>query len=125
MINPGLMRDKITIQHNKSALDSRGNPVDEWENYYTCRAYANSLFGSEYYAARQVGMEETVKLTMRYSPKLDGISTADYRLIFRNKTFDIDHIDNVRFENNTMVISAIYREGEISGGPEQTADSDP
>lgn len=125
MIDPGIMRDKITIQHNISALDGRGNPVGEWEDYYTCRAYANSLFGSEYYAARQVGMEETIKLTVRYNAKLDGISTADYRLIFRGRIYDIDHIDNVRFENNTMIISAIYREGEISGGSEQTADSDP
>ena len=116
MINPGLMREKITIQKNVSEVDGRGNPNGEWENYFTCRAYANGLFGSEYYAARQVGLEETVKLTVRYSKKLVNISTADYRLIFRGKVYDIDYIDNVRYEDDTLIIHAVSREGEISGG---------
>ena len=120
MINPGLMREKITVQKLTASADSRGGPDGGYEDYYICRAYANNLFGSEYYAARQAGLDETVKLTIRYTAKLDGIGTADnpvsdYRIIFRNKAYDIDHIDNVRFENDTMVISAISREGEISG----------
>ena len=116
MINPGLMREKVTIQRNISEKDSRGNPDGEWEDYFTCRAYANNLFGSEYYAARQLGVEQTVKLTVRYSPKLASIGTEDYRLIFRGKVFDIDHIDNVRYEDNMLIISAVSREGEINGG---------
>ena len=120
MINPGLMREKITIQKLTASADSRGGSTGGYEDYYTCRAYANGLYGSEYYAARQAGMEETVKLTIRYTSKLEGIGTADdptsdYRLIFRNKLYSIDHIDNVRYENNTLVISAISKESEISG----------
>ena len=115
MINPGLMREKITIQKNVSDLDGRGNPDGEWEDYYICRAYANGLYGSEYYTARQVGLEETVKLTVRYSKKLVGISTADFRLIFRGKAYDIGYIDNVRYEDNMLIIHAVSREGEISG----------
>lgn len=120
MINPGLMRNKISIQKLAASADSRGGSGDEWEDYFECRAYANSLFGAEYYAARQAGMEETVKLTVRYSRKLDGIGlpnnpVSDYRLIFRGKYYNIDHIDNLRFQNDTMIISAISREGEING----------
>ena len=120
MINPGLMRYKITIQKLAAPIDERGGSGDEWEKYHECRAYANSLFGSEYYAARQAGLEEIVKLTVRYSRKLDGIGlpdnpVSDYRLIFRGKYYGIDHIDNLRFQNDTMIISAISREGEIDG----------
>lgn len=109
------MREKITVQKLTASADSRGGSSGGYEDYYTCRAYVNNLFGAEYYAARQVGAEETIKLTVRYNAKLDGISTADHRLIFRGQVYDIDHIDNVRFENNTMIISAIHREGEING----------
>ncbi len=116
MINPGLMRERITIERNASGTDERGNAVDEWEEYYSCRAYANNLFGSEYYAARQAGAEQTVKLTVRYTGKLSGISTADYRLIFRGKVYDIEFIDNVRYEDNMLIIHAVSREGEINGG---------
>lgn len=120
MINPGLMREKITVQKLTASADSRGGSTGGYEDYHTCRAYANSLFGAEYYAARQAGMSETVKLTIRYTPKLENIGSpddpaSDYRLIFRGKVYSIDHIDNVRFENNTMIISAVGREGEISG----------
>ena len=116
MINPGLMRERITIERNASGADERGNAVDEWEEYYSCRAYANNLFGSEYYAARQVGAEQTLKLTVRYTERLSGISTADYRLIFRGKVYDIEFIDNVRYEDNMLIIHAVSREGEINGG---------
>lgn len=115
MINPGLMREKITIQKNVSDLDCRGNPDGEWEDYFTCRAYANDLYGSEYYAARQAGLEQTVKLTVRYTPKLTGLVLSDYRLTFREQIYDIDYIDNVRYEDNMMIIHAVSREGEIDG----------
>ena len=116
MIDPGLMREKILIQRNISDVDGRGNPDEDWEDCFTCRAYANGLYGSEYYAARAAGLEQTVKLTVRYSKKLEGLCLSDYRLIFRGQVYAIDYIDNVRYEDNTMVIHAVSREGEISGG---------
>lgn len=115
MIDPGLMREKIVIQKLASEADTRGNPVEDWDDYYTCRAYANGLFGAEYYAARQAGLEQTVKLTVRYTAKLVGINFADYRLTFRGQIYSIDYIDNVRYEDNMMIIHAVSREGEING----------
>jgi SPP1 family predicted phage head-tail adaptor len=115
MIDPGLMREKIIIEKNASSLDGRGNPDGKWEEYYSCRAYANGLYGSEYYAARQAGLEQTVKLTVRYTPKLTGLVLSNYRLTFRGQIYDIDYIDNVRYEDNMMIIHAVSREGEIDG----------
>ena len=116
MIDPGLMREKIVIERNVSDVDGRGNPGEDWEEYFSCRAYANGLFGSEYYAARQAGLEQTVKFTVRYSRKLEGLCLSDYRLIFRGSVYAIDYIDNVRFSDNMMIIHAVSREGEIDGG---------
>lgn len=116
MIDPGLMREKITFQKNTGTVDGRGNPDTEWVDFYTCRAYANGLFGSEYYAARAAGLEQTVKFTVRYSRKLEGLCLSDCRLIFRGQAYRIEHIDNVQFRNEMMIIQAVSRDGEIGGG---------
>lgn len=115
MINPGLMRDKIVVQRLISATDSRGNPTDAWEDYYSCNAYVNSLSGSEFYEAKKVNLENTVKFTVRYTRKLDGIDTESFRIIFRGRSYDITFVDNIRFENNTLKISAVCKDGNNNG----------
>ena len=115
MINPGIMRETITIQKNVSDKDGRGNPVDGWQDYYTCRAYVNELSGNEFYEARLVNLENTVRFTVRYTPKLKDLDTTSYRLLFRGRIYDITFIDNPQFRNEILKISAICKDGNNNG----------
>ena len=115
MLNPGIMRERITIQKNISSKDSRGNPVDGWQDHYSCHAYVNELSGSEFYEARQVFLENTVRFTVRYTPKLKDLDTTSYRLLFRGRIYDITFVDNPQFRNEILKISAICKDGNNNG----------
>lgn len=115
MINPGAMREIITIQKNTSEKDLRGNPVDNWNDYYTCHAYVNELSGTEFYEARKVMLENTVRFTVRYTKKLKDLDTTSYRLLFRGRIYDITFVDNPQFRNEILKISAICKDGNNNG----------
>jgi SPP1 family predicted phage head-tail adaptor len=109
------MRETINIQKNVSGKDTRGNPVDAWQDYYSCHAYVNELSGREFYEAREVHLENTVVFIVRYTPKLKDLDTSSYRLVFRSRIYDITFVDNPQFRNEMLKISAICREGNLDG----------
>ena len=53
----GQWRQRIVIQQNRMRKDKDGNQRNEWEDYFTCWAYANNLSGKEYWEAAQVNRE--------------------------------------------------------------------
>lgn len=115
MINPGIMDKKIMIQKNISGKDDRGNPIDNWQDYYNPWAYVNELSGNEFYEARLVNLENTVRFTVRYTPKLKDLDTSSYRILFKGRIYDITFVDNPQFRNETLKISAICKDGNNNG----------
>lgn len=82
--------------------------------FYRCWAYINGLSGSEYWAAQAVQAENTVQFTVRYCRKLDEIVPQAYHIVYHGESYDIKHIDNVKFENRWIKIKAVKKIGRKS-----------
>ena len=106
-MNAGAYKSLVTIQHLEKAKDSDGFSKEEWVDYYTNYAYANKLSGAEFWAAAETASQSTVRFEMRYHSALDELNTKDYRLVFKDRIFNITNIDNVQFANETVKISGV------------------
>ena len=109
-MNAGAYRELVTIEKSGYAEDEIGNQVSAWEEYYRGYAYMNNLSGAEYWEAAQTQAQNTVMFILRFHPLLGAMNTREYRLLHRDKVYDITSIDNVQYKNDTVKIRATEKE---------------
>ncbi|MCQ4833651.1 phage head closure protein [[Clostridium] symbiosum] len=102
----GQWRQRIVIQQNRMKKDKDGNQRNEWEDYFTCWAYANNLSGKEYWEAAQVNREEALFFLVRYCSELEGLDSTKYRILFRGDIYNITLVDFVQFQNKVIKLRA-------------------
>ena len=85
---------------------------ERWEEYFSCRAYVNALYGSEYWAARAAGCEDTVVFTVRYCRVLAAVRVADFSVVFRGERYDIQSVDIPQFANAYVKLKGVKRRGD-------------
>ena len=108
------LRHFIQIETFVSNQQSDGTWKEEWLPFNEIWANKQNLYGSEFYTAGQVNKQETVKFTIRYMPSILETTKEKMRIISDNKYYDIDFIDNIRYENEWLEIKAI--EQAFGGG---------
>lgn len=108
------LRHFIQIETFVSNQQSDGTWKEEWLPFNEIWANKQNLYGSEFYTAGQVNKQETVKFTIRYMPSILETPKEKMRIISDNKYYDIDFIDNIRYENEWLEIKAI--EQAFGGG---------
>lgn len=108
------LRHFIQIETFVSNQQSDGTWKEEWLPFNEIWANKQNLHGSEFYTAGQVNKQETVKFTIRYMPSILETPKEKMRIISDNKYYDIDFIDNIRYENEWLEIKAI--EQAFGGG---------
>lgn len=113
-MDSGAYRNLVTIQKYVEGFDDIGNPSNEWTDYAYAYAYANGLSGREYWEAANVQQENTVEFIFRWKPFFDTVNTKQYRLVFRDRIYNINMIDNIQFRNKTVKIRAVMKNGAES-----------
>lgn len=108
-MNAGMLNKKVVVQKITISTGEIGEEIETWVDYYNSFAYINGLSGSEYWQASAQQAENTVVFTMRYSKLLANVTPQSYRIIFDNKIFDINSIDNVQYQNRTIKIKAVAK----------------
>lgn len=102
-MNAGKYRHTVIIQ----LLDDN----EEWQEYYTCRAYINGLSGTEFWAARQVQSKNVVEFEMRWCKALAALDApgaeAIYRIMYEGVPYDIEYADNIMYKNKEIKIRAV------------------
>ena len=65
--------------------------------------------------------QQTVSFTVRFCKKLSELSAADYRIVFRGKTYNILQVDFADYDGKTVKIKAESEEnyGSISTGNDE------
>jgi len=86
--------------------------TEVWEDYYYAHTFINKASGKEYFNARTEITSNTFNFYVRYSPTLEDVmyNTEIYRVVYKDKCFDIKNIDNYMLKNHELIIV-----GEFNG----------
>ncbi len=98
------LTNRITILRKTSSPNEDGFEKDTWIEYKKVWAKANTLFGIEYWAAKEYSTEDTVVFTIRYNACPD-LSIND-QIMFKSRKFNINSVDNVLFKNEMLKVKA-------------------
>ena len=104
----GEMRHRITFQMIVPSVNENGFEVEAKQDLKTVWAAITNLHGREYFEAKAVQAENTVKFTIRH---LDGIN-QDMKILFQGKEYAITAIDNIKYRNKYMEIQATEVESD-------------
>lgn len=97
---------KIEIQYYSEAADNIGNQKKTWQTLFNPWAEINCTGGREYYAAAQVNSENDMIFKIRYSKIMEGKLTSELRIIYKENTYNIKHIDDFMEQHREFVIRA-------------------
>jgi len=102
-MNIGDLRKRITLLQITPQIDENGFATEEISELGTVWAAVSNLYGKEYFAAKAVQAENTVKFTIRYRP---GITT-DMKIQFQDRLFNITDIDDIKYKKRYLEIKAM------------------
>jgi len=98
----GEMRHRITIQRVTMSTNENGYEEESPEVVKEVWAKVSNLHGKEFFEAKAVQSENTVKFTIRYISGLD----QTMQILFQEKIYNITSIDNIKYRNEYMEIQA-------------------
>lgn len=96
------MRHRISFQTVVTVINENGFETEEVQEYTRVWAEVTNLHGKEYFAAKAVQEENTVKFTIRF---LNGIDQK-MQISFQDKLYNITSIDHIKYKKNYMEIRA-------------------
>lgn len=98
---------RITVQKNTLKTDSIGNHILDWEDYFSCYATVSGGTGGEKEGAGTVNETGTVNFTVRWCSELAEVEPTRYRILLRNKIYDIEYVDPMGFKKNSLKFKAV------------------
>lgn len=110
MMDSGAYRNKVLFQKIHANHDLLGVKKDIWNDFKTAYAYVNGLAGREFWEAATVQQENTVEFAFRWKPFFDTMNAKQYRIVFRNRIYNITSIDNIQFRNRIVKIRAVTKD---------------
>lgn len=99
----GDMRNRITFFTVAPSINENGFETEQLIEFATVWAFVSNIHGNEYFAAKAVQAENTVKFIIRYLEGLD----QNMKISFNNKKFNITTIDNIKYRNKYIEIKAL------------------
>lgn len=106
-MNPGKFRHRITIQKYTDVEGEWGQTTTEWADWSTRWASINSLYGREFWQAKEANMENTINITIRYSKDLKDLDSREYRIKWDKKIYNIIFIENLQFSNKYLIFKCV------------------
>lgn len=101
----GRLNQRVTIQRYSEYENEHHISQEGWVDLCTVWCSMNSMYGKEYWEAKQYNAENTVEFNIRYSACKD-LSVKD-RIKKDDKLFNITSIDNIMYRNEILKIKAI------------------
>lgn len=105
----GQLRHPVELQKFINVQDELGNQIEEWTTVATVWAAVEPVSGKEYWEARMLQAETTVKVTLRYRP---GLNPVEYRLVFRGEIYEIESIINLEGRDRLLQLMCKKKEGQ-------------
>lgn len=96
----GDLRHRVVLQKKEITVDELKQQTENWTDIASVWAAIEPLSGREYFAARQLNEEVSVKITIRYRDDV----TSDNRLVFNNKVFEVLSVIDPRERGKTLIL---------------------
>jgi SPP1 family predicted phage head-tail adaptor len=97
----GRMNERITIQKTTVVVDSIGNHLNTWEDYFSCSTYA-STYEAEEKSGEVTTEERTITFSVRYCSELKNISSTGFRVIFHGDVYNIASVDMMNYNRKEI-----------------------
>jgi SPP1 family predicted phage head-tail adaptor len=101
-MHSGLLRHRITIEASTPTQNGFGELVESWATFIRPWARVQPVNGREFFAAKQINAERTLKFTIRYQ---DGI-TMKMRINYDSRLFDINAILDIEERHKELTLMA-------------------
>lgn len=101
----------MLVVFNQPIMIQQLTDGEHWEDFFSCRAYVNALYGSEYWAARAAGCEDTVVFTVRYCRKIAQVRATGFRILYRGDEYKIQNVDNPQMSNTYVKLKGVQHRG--------------
>jgi len=98
----GSLKHQIKIQEPTKTVDSMGSHTTNWSTYISTRAQILPVKGMEAIEHRKLEHHNVNKFWLRYYPNI----TADMRIKFNKRTYEILSVRNVEEKNRLVEITA-------------------
>lgn len=102
-MNVGNLNKRITIQKLTNTVNENGFNEEVWATHKTVWSSVNNLFGREFFEAKAVQAEKTIKFVIRYMSDID----ETMRISFQGKQYNITFINNIKYSNNYIEVKAL------------------
>jgi len=97
MIDPGKLRERVTVQQSSAARNSLGEAVLSWSDFATVWASVSGLSSRDILQAQQANVIATHRIRIRYRADVTHLN----RLIWRGRTMEIAAV--VERDNRTAL----------------------
>lgn len=95
------MNERITVQKTAVVVDSIGNHLNTWEDYFSCATYA-STYEAEEKSGEVTTEERTITFSVRYCSELKNISSTGFRVIFHGDVYNIASVDMMNYDRKEI-----------------------
>lgn len=102
--------ERITVQKSTVVVDKYHNHMNAWEDYFSCYAYANT-YAKDEETEVLTHDERTVIFEVRYCSELAGITSTNYRVVFKGDAYNITNIDMMNYQKKCIRIKC-RKEGD-------------
>lgn len=98
----GNLKQKVTIKTFSETQNDFGEVIQGESDFAIVYASIIPISGKEYFASKSVNAEVTHKIEMRF---LSGV-TPSMKIVYNNRTFNIESVINIREANKTLQLMA-------------------
>ena len=106
----GKLRHQISLLKPIIVKDALGQEIEKFEVHKTVWASIEPLSGKEYFSAKQVNSEATIKITIRYVESL----LPHWVVQFGHRIFNIEAIINFEERNRYLQLLCSEKVGETN-----------
>lgn len=101
-MNPGELKHWVEFGRFKNITNANGFKEKVWEPAFKRRVSVKNLYGKEFWEAKAVQQEDSVKFKCRYSK---NINSKQY-IKFKDNFYEIIHIDDINYLHKELEIKA-------------------
>lgn len=98
---------KITFLIKKTENNGLGQVITTWQESKTVLSEVSGITGRLYYESKRNNDEETVLFKVRYQSWMENLNKEDYRIKYKNTTYEIKHLVNVAEQNREIHLRGI------------------